>query len=186
MREIFKFRLFALNIAILAMLNGCVVVPQQPTVPPTLDDLMAKANQVSNAGQPDQAIILWREGAVAYPADKAPWLKIAQTKYAANQYGEAIINAQEVLTRDPTDNIANSMIVVSGLRLATNALKDLSTQNNLSGSILIESQSLVKLLRESLGETVLVPVAPSPPPDSTKKPPPKKNKEVPNPFGGKK
>ena len=151
---------------------------------------MAKANQASNAGQPDQAITLWREVAVAFPTDKAPWLKIAEKKYAAEQYGEAIINAQEVLARDPADNVANSMIVVSGLRLATKSLRDLSTQNNLSGSVLVESQSLVKLLRESLGDTVLVPV---PPPEPS--PPSQQKKEkrqgskpgaVPNPFPPKK
>lgn len=147
---------------------------------------MAKANQASNAGQPDQAITLWREVAVAFPTDKAPWLKIAEKKYAAEQYGEAIINAQEVLARDPADNVANSMVVVSGLRLATKSLRDLSTQNNLSGSVLVESQSLVKLLRESLGDTVLVPV---PPPEPSPPSQPKKEKRqgskpgaVPNPF----
>jgi hypothetical protein len=66
-----------------------------------------------------------------------------------------------VLVRDPNDKLANSIIAISGLRLSTRALGDLSRQNNLSGSLRTESQDLAKLLRESLGETVLVP--PSPP-----------------------
>jgi hypothetical protein len=103
-----------------------------------------------------------------YPADKSPWLSIAQTRYEAGQYGDAIINAQEVLVRDPNDTLANSIIAISGLRLSTRSLADLSRQNNLSGSIRTESQDLAKLLRESLGETVLVPpaatVQPPPPP----------------------
>ena len=161
MKKFSRLTLSILNIALIATLSGCEHLVTQPTDRPTLDNLMANANQASTAGQPDQAIILWREVAVAYPTSKAPWLKIAEKKYAAEQYGEAIINAQEVLARDPTDNVANSIVVVSGLRLATKSLKDLSTQNNLPGSILDESQNMVKLLRESLGDTVLVPVKPA-------------------------
>jgi hypothetical protein len=59
--------------------------------------------------------------------------------------------------RDPNDRLANSIIAISGLRLSTRALADLSRQNNLSGSIRTESQDLARLLRESLGEQVLVP-----------------------------
>ncbi|MEG0879703.1 MAG: hypothetical protein RSH52_00295 [Janthinobacterium sp.] len=82
---------------------------------------------------------------------------MAQTRYEAGQYGDAIISAQEVLVRDPADKLANSVIAISGLRLSTRALADLSRQNNLSGPLRTESQDLAKLLRESLGETVLVP-----------------------------
>lgn len=84
-------------------------------------------------------------------------MNIAQSRYDAGQYGEAIVSAQEILVRDPSDQLANSIIAISGLRLSTRALGDLSRQNNLSGSIRTESQDLAKLLRESLGETVLVP-----------------------------
>jgi tetratricopeptide (TPR) repeat protein len=124
---------------------------------PSMEDLLAKAGQASSAGQKEQAVTLWKEAAAAYPADKAPWSNIAQTRYDAGQYGEAIISAQEVLVRDPNDRLANSIIAISGLRLSTRALADLSRQNNLSGSIRTESQDLAKLLRESLGEQVLVP-----------------------------
>src|SRR6202008_3126435 len=113
----------------------------------------------SSAGKKEQAVTLWKEAAQAYPADKTPWLSIAQTRYETGQYGDAIINAQEVLVRDPNDTLANSIIAISGLRLSTRALADLSRQNNLSGSLRTESQDLAKLLRESLGESVLVPTA---------------------------
>jgi hypothetical protein len=83
---------------------------------------------------------------------------MAQTRYEAGQYGDAIVNAQEVLVRDPANNQANSVIAISGLRLSTRALADLSRQNNLSADLRTESRDLAKLLRESLGETVLVPV----------------------------
>ncbi|MYM96686.1 hypothetical protein GTP90_22780 [Rugamonas sp. FT81W] len=125
--------------------------------------MLAKASQASGAGQKEQAVTLWKEAAEAYPADKTPWTNIAQTRYEAGQYGDAIVSAQEVLVRDPNDRLANSIIAISGLRLSTRALSDLSRQNNLSGSLRTESQDLAKLLRESLGETVLVPPPPAPP-----------------------
>jgi tetratricopeptide (TPR) repeat protein len=156
-------------VACAAFLTACTTTTTQPVVQqappkPTMDALLAKAGQASSAGDKEQAVKLWKDAAEAYPADKAPWTNIAQTRFDAGQYGDAIVSAQEVLVRDPNDRLANSIIAISGLRLSTRALADLSRQNNLSGSIRTESQDLAKLLRESLGEQVLVP--PPPPPAS--------------------
>jgi len=151
------------------LLSACATtkkpeVAEAPPVP-TMEELLAKAADASTAGRKEDAVTLWKEAAAAYPADKAPWSSIAQTRYDAGQYGEAIVNAQEVLVRDPNDRLANSIIAISGLRLSTRALADLSRQNNLSGSIKTESQDLAKLLRESLGEQILVPApVPATPP----------------------
>jgi len=151
--------------AIAASLSACQTMDAKTAaVPakPKLEDLLAKASEAKAAGKQEQAITLWKETAQAYPADKQPWVNMAQTRYDAGQYGEAIVSAQEILVRDPSDQLANSIIAISGLRLSTRALGDLSRQNNLSGSIRTESQDLAKLLRESLGETVLVPTADKP------------------------
>jgi tetratricopeptide (TPR) repeat protein len=148
-------------------LGACGTAPQkaaQQAARPPLDALMAQAAQASSAGHKEQAVTAWKQAAAAYPADKTPWSNIAQARFDAGQYGEAILNAQEVLVRDPNDRLANSIIAISGLRLSTRALADLSRQNNLSGSIRTESQDLAKLLRESLGEQVLVPPAAAPAP----------------------
>ncbi|MFZ6674174.1 hypothetical protein [Undibacterium sp. Xuan67W] len=118
---------------------------------------MSDAELASAAGQQDKALAILKNAANAFPADKAPWAQIAQMKFDAANYGEAIMNAQEVLQRDPADKLANSIIAVSGLRLSTKALTDLSQQNNLTGSLRTEAQDLAKLLRESLGENLLVP-----------------------------
>lgn len=150
--------------ACVAALSACSTAPVTPpvAVKPPLQSMLAQAGSAASAGQKEQAVSLWKEAAQAYPSDKAPWLSIAQTRYETGQYGDAIVNAQEALVRDPNDTLANSIIAISGLRLSTRALADLSRQNNLSGSLRTESQDLAKLLRESLGETVLVP--PPPPP----------------------
>lgn len=146
-------------------LTACSTTPTAPVATTTkLQDMLAEATKASSAGQKEQAIKLWKQTAAAYPTDKAPWSHIAQTRYEAGQYGDAIQAAQEVLVRDPNDKLANSIIAISGLRLSTRALGDLSRQNNLSGSLRTESQDLAKLLRESLGEQVLVPTPAAPPP----------------------
>jgi len=141
------------------LLSACAtpqpVVPAKPAVP-TMDELLSKAGEASSAGRKEEAVTLWKQAAAAYPADKAPWANIAQARYDAGQYGDAIVSAQEVLVRDPSDRLANSIIAVSGLRLSTRALADLSRQNNLSSSVKTESQELAKLLRESLGERELI------------------------------
>ncbi len=148
--------------ALAATLSACGTTT--PTVPPApkLQDLLSEASQAAAGGNKEKAITLWKQGAAVAPADKTPWTHIAQTRYESGQYGDAILAAQEVLVRDPNDKLANSIIAISGLRLSTRALGDLSRQNNLSGSLRTESQDLAKLLRESLGETVLVP-PPQPP-----------------------
>ena len=139
------------------LLGACSSTPTVPAGPPKLDELLSQASQAAASGNKEQAVTLWKQGAAAYPAEKAPWTHIAQTRFEAGQYGDAIQAALEVLVRDPNDKLANSIIAISGLRLSTRALGDLSRQNNLSGSLKTESQELAKLLRENLGETVLVP-----------------------------
>lgn len=147
---------FALSLA------ACSTAPVKPA-PVSLQSMLSQASDASAAGKKEQAVTLWQQAAAAYPADKAPWASIAQTRYEAGQYGEAILGAQEVLVRDPNDQFANSIIAISGLRLSTRAIGDLSRQNKLTGSTRSESHELAKLLRESLGESVLVPIAPSRP-----------------------
>ena len=49
------------------------------------------------------------------------------------------------------------IVAVSGLRVTSKALSDLSQKNNLTGNVRTEAQDLAKLLRTSLNEDVLVP-----------------------------
>lgn len=157
------YRLFG-AVALAATLSACsTTTPVAPTIAkPDLKNMLSKAAEAASAGQKEKAITIWKETATAFPTDKTPWVNMAQTRYDAGQYGEAILHAQEILVRDPNDKLANSIIAISGLRLSTRALSDLSRQNHLSGSLRTESQDLAKLLRESLGETVLVPPTPAP------------------------
>ncbi|WP_308937295.1 hypothetical protein [Duganella vulcania] len=125
----------------------------------TLERALADADTALASGQSDKAQGILKGAATNYPADKTPWLHMAQIKFDRASYGEAIMNALEALQRDPNDKIGNSIVAVSGLRLSTKALTDLSQQNNLNGSLRSEAQGLAKLLRNSLGEEVLVPTS---------------------------
>ena len=147
--------------ALLASLLGACAAPVKSPEPVkiTLESVVTEANSAQAAGQTDQALSLFKDAANKFPTDKTPWLRIAQIKFDSASYGEAITNALEALQRDPTDKIANSIVTVSGLRLATKSLADLRTQNALSGTVKNEAQDLAKLLRENLGETVLVPTS---------------------------
>lgn len=128
-------------------------------------NLYAQADAAVAARQPEQAILLLKSASVAHPVDKKPWVRMAQIRFDASQYGEAISNAQQALVRDPNDTLAYSILAVSGLRVASKALADLTRKNNLQGSVRSEAQDLARLLRTSLGEDVLVnprPVARAP------------------------
>lgn len=157
MTPICKFLRLLCCTACTLVLSACVTAPPAIEKVATIDQMMAQASQASAAGKPDVALTLLKDASVIFPGNTAPWLRMAQIKYEAGQYGEAIINSQQVLVRDPSNKVANSIVAVSGLRLSTRALSDLSRQNNLSASLRTESQDLAKLLRESLGDTVLVP-----------------------------
>lgn len=128
----------------------------------TLDTALADAERSIAAGDADKAYTILRSAGTRYPAEKAPWLQIAQLKFDRGSYGDAITNALEALQRDPADRQGNSIVAVAGLRLSTKALADLSQQNNLGGPLRTEAQQLANLLRTSLGDEVLVPKAVKP------------------------
>ncbi|MGV7210265.1 tetratricopeptide repeat protein [Oxalobacteraceae bacterium A2-2] len=138
--------------------DGALVRNDKPAAPP-LERSLADADTAIAAGQADKAQAMLKAAAASYPADKAPWLRLAQLKFDQNNYGDAIGNALEALQRDPVDKLGNSIVAVSGLRLSTRALSDLSQQNNLNGPLRSEAQELARVLRSALGEEVLVPPA---------------------------
>jgi hypothetical protein len=118
---------------------------------------MADVDAAVMAGQNDKAYALLKSAGADLPdrqdAVGKRWPRCAST---APNYGQAIVDALEALERDPDDTLANSIVAVSGLRVSSKALADLSQKNNLSGNVRTEAEELAKLLRTSLGEEVLV------------------------------
>ncbi len=147
------------------LLSACATANQPAPVKPvaSLASVLSEAETAQKAGQNGRALTLLKEASEAYPAEKMPWLRMAQLRYETNSYGEAILSAQEALERDPDDSVANSIVAVSGLRLASRALADLTHRNHLNGTIKSEAQDLAKLLKDALGEVNLVPRPPAKP-----------------------
>lgn len=143
-----------------AILSACAstgpTTPPAKTAAPTMAATMDAVDAAVLAGQNDKAYALLKQAGTTFPTDKAPWVRMAQMRFDSTNYGEAIVNALEALERDPDDTLANSIVAVSGLRVTSKALADLSHKNNLSGNVRTEAQELAKLLRTSLNEEVLV------------------------------
>ena len=141
--------------------------------PVTMEASMAAVDSAVAAGQGDKAYALLHGAAQAFPTDKAPWVRMAQMRFDSKNYGQAIVDALEAIERDPDDTLANSIAAVSGLRVSSKALAELTRKNKLSGNVKTEAEELAKLLRTSLNEPELVPgpkriVPPKPkPPGST-------------------
>jgi tetratricopeptide (TPR) repeat protein len=145
------------SLVCVAALAACATPGSTGQKAPALAAAMSEADAAVLAGQGEKAYAILRAASNAYPTDKSPWLRMAQLRFDSNNYGEAIVNALEALQRDPDDTLANSIVAVSGLRVSSKALADLTQKNNLSGTVRSEAQDLAKLLRSALNEQELVP-----------------------------
>jgi predicted Zn-dependent protease len=147
------------SLVCVAMLSACAGTGQvagNAKSAPTMAAAMADVDGAVMAGQNDKAYALLKSAGATFPTDKTPWVRMAQMRFDSTDYGQAIVDALEALERDPDDTLANSIVAVSGLRVTSKALADLSQKNNLSGNVRTEAQELAKLLRSSLGEEALV------------------------------
>jgi predicted Zn-dependent protease len=154
-----KFQGLMPSLVCIAMLSACASTGQgggSAKSATTMTAAMADVDAAVMAGQNDKAYTLLKSAGATFPTDKTPWVRMAQMRFDSTDYGQAIVDALEALERDPDDTLANSIVAVSGLRVTSKALADLSQKNNLSGNVRTEAQELAKLLRTSLGEEVLV------------------------------
>lgn len=148
-------------------LGGCASAPKsdamkaqlRQALQERLDEKLAAADQALDQGKSDQALALLDDAARLDPAAKQPWLRRAQIRFDARQYGEAITSAHEVLQRDVNDLTAQSILAVSGLRVSAQALDELRKANEVTGSARSEAETVARLIKEVLGEPILVPLA---------------------------
>jgi tetratricopeptide (TPR) repeat protein len=158
----------------IAILAGCAsTAPSTASKPVPMATALADADAVAQSGRPDQAYTILKGAAAANPSDKAPWLRMAQMRFEDKNYGEAIINGLAAIERDPDDMLAYSLVAVSGLRVSSKALGDLTQKNGFSGSVRNEAQDLANLLHTTLkqpivsakgGAVIARPAAPKPVP----------------------
>ncbi|MBS1140756.1 MAG: putative lipoprotein [Proteobacteria bacterium] len=108
-------------------------------------------------GKQDEAVKILNDLAAKNPGRKEPWLKMAKVHFGAENYAQAIVAAEEVIQRDATDRQAKTIRAVSGLRVAAKSLNDLKNDVELKGDARPDALGLAKVMRETLGEEVLVP-----------------------------
>lgn len=150
-----KKRLFPTAMCI-AILAGCASTAPAPAEKPMpMASAMTEADAAVKAGRPDRAYTILKAAAAAHPTDKSPWLRMAQLRFDDKNYGEAIVTGLQAIERDPDDMLAYSLVAVSGLRVSSKALGDLTHKNGFSGSVRSEAQDLATLLHAKLGGPIV-------------------------------
>jgi tetratricopeptide (TPR) repeat protein len=145
---------------IMLALTACGSTPTKQNNVAPYDKSMSQAETYARSGSTDQALSLYQEAARANPAIKDPWLKIAQINFDRGNYGAAVVAAEEVLKRSPSDANADSILTVSGLRIAVQSLTRLRAQPGGSagqGQARVDAEILARKLRDTLGDRLLVP-----------------------------
>lgn len=161
------------------MLTACASNQNTVSKPPepvpqvvSMDEWMARAKLASVEGNPEKVRAAYRSAAQNYPGEKLPWLKLAEDYFYAQDYGNAVIAAQEVLQRDMQDHFAHSVLAVSGLRLTAGSLVALRQEGSLPVGSRDEAISVARALRDTLGAASLLPPAQPAPPARVRKPAP--------------
>lgn len=165
----------ALMVSLLSALAACSSMQKQDTesaqkaVREKVDARVSAADEALKQGQSQQAFEQLDQAIKIDPSAKQPWVRKAQIHFEARQYGHAINDAQEVLQRDVNDLTAQSILAVSGLRVSAEALAHLRKVNEVKGSTRNEAESVAKLIREALGEPILVAPQPEVVPEPVKR-----------------
>lgn len=148
------------SVICIAVLAGCASTGPVPADKPvSMAAAIAEADAATKAGRSDQAYTILKSAASTNPTDKAPWLRMAQMRFEDKNYGEAIVNGLEAIERDPDDMLAYSLVAVSGLRVSSKALGDITQKNGFAGSVRDEAQDLANLLHSKLNVKI-VPIKP--------------------------
>jgi hypothetical protein len=162
------------------LLGGCATAPPPaPEAAPavvSLEEWLVRGDSARKEGLHEAARSAYRDGAKAYPTDKQPWLRLADSYFQSGDYGNAVLAAQEAVQRDPKDNAAHSLLAVSGLRITAGSLNALREQSGYPVGSREEALDVTRRLREALSDpTLLAPVAleAPPPAPAPRKPRPK-------------
>ncbi|WP_300730338.1 hypothetical protein [Pseudomonas sp.] len=140
------------------MLAGCALQSEKSAVV-TFEHMMFKADERIQARNFEAGRKLLSEAAAMEPTRKEPWLRQAELEFEAENYGAAILAAQEVLQRDAVNTRADAILTVSGLRVAVQSLGRLRDEKDVNGPVHQEARKLAAKLRETLGAKALLPKA---------------------------
>ena len=151
----------AVAISFGTMLNGCSTtsggIDQSKVKEMPVESVVSSADKAAAAGDKERALALLDAGAKAYPTAPQPWLKKAQLYFKAENYPSAILAAEETIQREPGNEEAKSIALVSSLRIAVKYVSDLRALNDVKGDAKPDAEQLARRLRDTLNATVLVP-----------------------------
>jgi hypothetical protein len=147
---------------VVALMAGCATV--KPPSESEYKQSMAAAENALGQKSADEAVAQFEEIAQRNPTKGAPWSYIAKIRFDEQKYGQAIVAADEALSRDPDDFVAKSVRAVGGLRVAMQSLADLRADALLAGNARADAVALAAAMRETLGQDVLFPEGRRPPP----------------------
>jgi len=142
--------------ALTLVLGACASAPKAPAIPP-YDLYMAQADALVRSQDVAGAKAKFRKATEADTDAKAPWVRLAELDFNAQDYGPAITEAQEVLKRDAMDTTAHSILTVAGLRVALDALGMIHRESDPKGPAHMEAAKVAQKLRETLGQDLLSP-----------------------------
>lgn len=147
---------------VVTLMAGCASVKPQSEA--EYKQSMAAAQQTLEQKGADQAVAQFEEIAQRNPSKGAPWSYIAKIRFDEQKYGQAIVAADETLSREPDDFVAKTVRAVGGLRVAMQSLADLRADALLAGNAREDAVALAASMRETLGQDVLFPEGRRPPP----------------------
>ena len=121
-------------------------------VDPVVEYLDRARAAMETSGGEETARQIYREAIGLFPADKRPWLGLAQSYFELSDYGNTVLAAQEVVLRDPEDETAHGLMAISGLRVATIALGSIRESGDINDTARREAEIMSRNLRVLFGE----------------------------------
>ena len=148
-------------VILLTTLVGCSAMNSSKSQQPlTHDQLMQAISQIlenESAHGTEKTVEELTRLAYNNPASGLPWSYVAKLRFEREQYGPAIVAADEALQRDPDDFVAKSVRVIGGLRVALKSLADIKDNALLANNARVDAQALAGAMRDALGQNVLFP-----------------------------
>ena len=157
-----------------ALMAGCATTSKPQTDAEYKQSITRATETLANKGG-DEAVAQFQEIAQRNPSRGEPWSYIAKIRFDEQKYGEAIVAADEALSRDENDFTAKTVRAVGGLRVAMQSLADLRADALLAGNARNDAVALAASMRETLGQDVLFPEGRKPPSRGTRPPPKPRN-----------
>lgn len=147
MKSILRGTCLLVAVTVTLIVTGCASAPKKGAGV-SFEAAMNNAEAKVTSGNQDAAISAFEDVARVAPTRKEPWVRITQLQFDRGQYARAIVAAEEVLQRDPSDLVADGVITVAGLRVASQSLSKLQGRGVLvSESAKQEARALEKSLK---------------------------------------